>query len=293
MTACSQTKILVLGISGMLGSTIFKYLESCKKFNVYGSLRSKDNKIFNGVDNIFYDIDASNKEALHSLFKSVNPDVVINCIGVIKQLKNAQDPVITIPINSILPHQLARLSTKFNAQFIHFSTDCVFLGSKGCYKESDLPDARDLYGLSKFLGEVDYPNAITLRTSIIGHELASRNSLVDWFLSQEIQVRGFKQAIFSGLPTIEIARVLEKYIILNDSLEGLYHLAARPINKLSLLQSLSSIYFKEIKIIEDNSVIIDRSLDASKLNNIIGYKPPSWDDLIKSMYDFNKFNSSI
>ena len=116
---------------------------------------------------------------------------------------------------------------------------------------------------------------------------------MDWFLSQETKVFGYKQAIFSGLPAIEIARVLEKYIILNDSLEGLYHLAARPINKLSLLQFLSSIYSKEIEIIEDNSVIIDRSLDASKLNNIIGYKPPSWDDLIKSMYDFNKFNSSI
>lgn len=292
MTSNPKMKILILGISGMLGSTLFQYLRSSKNFEVFGSLRSKEYKNLSILEkkNIFYNVDGLEEAGLISVYETIKPDFVINCIGVIKQLDSAQNPEITIPINSVLPHKLAKLCQIYDSKLIHFSTDCVFSGSTGSYKETDVPDAKDLYGMSKFLGEVSDQNSITLRTSIIGHELEGNKSLVNWFLSQDTQVLGYKRAIFSGLPTIEIAKVLEQYIIPNKNLNGLYHLAALPIDKLSLLRLIASTYNKDIDIKEDTNLVINRSLDSSKLNKLIGYNPPQWDDLIKSMYNFHKSN---
>ena len=152
-----------------------------------------------------------------------------------KQLLEANDPLIVLPINSLFPHMLARCCAEYGARVIHMSTDCVFSGSKGGYLDDDIPVAHDLYGVSKRLGEIDYPNAITLRTSIIGHELNGNRSLIDWFLSQEGSVKGFSEAVFSGLPTVEIARIIKDYVIPNKKLRGLYHVSADPINKYDLL----------------------------------------------------------
>ena len=170
---------------------------------------------------------------------------------------------------------------------IHFSTDCVFSGSKGNYKENDLADAHDLYGRSKFLGEVYYSNTLTLRTSVIGHEIESGHNLLNWFLKQNKPVTGFKNAIFSGLTTLQIAKILHRFIIPNKRIEGLYHLSGKKINKYDLLKLIKKVYQKDIKINTNHNMIIDRSLNSNALQKITGYKPTSWFKNIKEMFEFS------
>ncbi len=154
------------------------------------------------------------------------------------------------------------------------------------YTENDFADANDLYGRSKFLGEVDYPNSITLRTSIIGHELGRSRSLIGWFLDQQSSVKGFTRVIFSGLPTIELAQIVYNIVIPKPNLTGLYHVAVKPINKFDLLHLVAKIYQKTIEIIPSNKLIIDRSLNAERFNQATGYATPEWPELIKAMYEF-------
>jgi dTDP-4-dehydrorhamnose reductase len=282
-------KILILGISGMLGNTLFRYLSCHDQFTVFGSLRTPSVKAYFQLEhhkNIVSGVNIDNFDNLVNLFNIVRPNIVINCIGLIKQEKAAEDPLIALPINSLLPHKLVRLCGLLDARLIHMSTDCVFSGMGGLYKESDIPDANDLYGRSKYLGEVDYPNAITLRTSIIGHELSDTKSLVCWFLSQAGTVNGFRKAIFSGLPAIEIANVIKKHVIPNHSLRGTYHLSVDPISKYDLLNLISKQYEKEINIVPDDSYAIDRSLNSDRFRSATGFKPKPWPELVKEMYEF-------
>jgi len=220
------------------------------------------------------------------VFDEALPDVVVNCVGVVKQLAAADDALISIPLNSLLPHRLAHLCAETGSRLIHFSTDCVFSGKKGSYLESDVPDATDLYGRSKLLGEVDYPHAITLRTSLIGHELHGARSLLSWFLAQEGSVKGFTKAIFSGLPTVEIARVIEEYLLPHPDLHGVYQLSVDPISKHDLLSIVKDVYGKQIEIIPDDSLVIDRSLDSNRFREATGFVPKPWSELVQAMYDF-------
>lgn len=282
-------RVLVLGVTGMLGSAVFTILSQDPKLDVYGTVRTS--KLLNRLKNINYDkilknTDVENIDSLIEVFSIVKPNIVINCIGLIKQLSDANDPLKALPINSILPHRLAKLCTVSGARLVHYSTDCVFSGKKGNYKEEDTPDCYDLYGKSKQIGEVNYENSITLRTSVIGHELSSSNSLVDWFLSQEKEVKGFRKAIFSGLTTVEHAKVLRNLVIPNTKLHGLYHLAVNPIDKYSLLRMVSDIYKKDIKIIPSDDLVIDRSLDASRFYKATGYNAPNWETLIAELYNY-------
>jgi dTDP-4-dehydrorhamnose reductase len=278
-------KILVLGAGGMLGSTLFRLLP-LYGFDVYGTLRqSKKTQTildsFTNSNNLIYNIDVINGGQLSQIISSLKPNVVINCIGVIKQLDNSNDPLYVLPINSLLPHRLAELTEIISARLIHISTDCVFSGEKGNYLETDKPDADDLYGKSKELGEVkSKKNVITLRTSLIGHELQSNLSLVDWFLSQNTKVFGYKNAIFSGLTTVEMANVIHKFIIPNSDLFGLFHLAVNPISKYDLLMLIRKYYNFEIEIIPSMDIAINRSLNSKKFYDITGYSPPSWEQLI-------------
>lgn len=281
-------RILIFGVSGMLGNTLYRYFTSCPDTEAYGTSRTSSCLGFfnqKGQENIITNVDVEHADSLLKVMNAVKPDVVINCIGVVKQLKQAYNPLESIPLNSILPHRLAEICKAFNARLIHISTDCVFSGNKGFYKESDLPDATDLYGRSKLLGEVSYPHAITLRTSIIGHELTGNRSLIDWFLSQQGKVKGFTKAVFSGFPTIEIARIIHEYILPQPQLNGLYHVAAEPVNKFDLLTLVKRIYKTDVDIESSEEVIIDRSLDAGNFNNATGYVPPKWFDLIEFMYN--------
>jgi dTDP-4-dehydrorhamnose reductase len=282
-------RILVLGVSGMLGSVVFSVLSASPKFETFGAARSGSaSRYFAGkAKRIEFGLDAENLDALVRLVRQVRPAAIINCIGVVKQLAAAKDPLIAIPINSVLPHRLANLCNLVDARLIHISTDCVFSGKKGNYGENDQPDAEDLYGRSKLLGEVvDDLGAVTLRTSIIGRELATRNGLVEWFLGQEGEVRGFSGAIFSGLPTNELARVIADHVLTRPGLHGLYHVGAEPVSKYDLLQTVRDAYGSEIRIIKDCTVKIDRSLNSSRFRQETGYFPSSWPDLIRQMRDF-------
>lgn len=285
-------KILILGASGMLGSAIFKSL-LMKKAPVMGTVRNpKSLQLFplpfhkSLVDNV----DVLDNNCLERLFERIKPTIVINCVGIIKQLSESYDPLVAIPINSLLPHRLAKICVLNNIRLIHMSTDCVFSGSHGGYLEEDFPDANDLYGRSKYLGEVDYPGCVTLRTSIIGHELISANSLIDWFLSQSGAVKGYTKAIFSGLPTNEMAEVIQDYVIPNPNLRGLYHVSVDPISKFDLLRLVSDVYGKKLDIVPDDLVSIDRSLNSKKFCNATEYRPKPWLQLIQEMHDFGRIN---
>lgn len=282
-------KILVLGASGMLGNAVFRLFSDEQEFACYGTFRSETSRRFFPEDvqsKLISGIDVEKQDDLIRLFADTQPDMVINCVGVVKQLSAADDPLVAIPINSLLPHRLAQLCAVANARLVHMSTDCVFSGQTGMYVEGDAPDAHDLYGRTKLLGEVDYPNAVTLRTSIIGHELSGARSLINWFLAQDTRTQGFTKAIFSGLPTVEIARLIRDHIIPNDTLHGLYHVSADPINKFDLLTLVAQTYGKKISIEANESVIIDRSLNSDRFRKAAGYTPKPWPELVSSMHTF-------
>lgn len=283
------TNVLVLGASGMLGNAVFRMFAQSPAIDVRGSIRGQDQLRFFAEDqreHIVSGVDVENPDHLLALLDRSRPDVIINCIGLVKQHATASDPLAALPINALLPHRLARAAALIDARLVHVSTDCVFAGTRGNYLESDIPDAYDLYGRSKLLGEVDYPHAVTLRTSIIGHELASARGLVGWFLAQQGRVPGFTRAVFSGLPTVELARVIRDYVIPDDGMHGLYHVSAAPIAKYDLLRLLADAYGRDVEIVADDGLVIDRSLDSSRFRNKTGYQPPSWSALIERMKGF-------
>ncbi|MEC5325677.1 dTDP-4-dehydrorhamnose reductase family protein [Aurantimonas sp. A3-2-R12] len=282
-------RVLVLGASGMLGNAVFRLFAESPATAVFGSTRSRAlHHRFpeNLRPSLISNVDVENDDALITLFADVNPDVVINCVGLVKQLAEANDSLAALPINAILPHRLARLCRVAGARLVHVSTDCVFDGADGDYSESDRPNADDLYGRSKLLGEVDYENAVTLRTSIIGCELGSAHGLVDWFLAQEGSIKGFTRAIFSGLPTIELARVIRDFVLPRPELRGLYHVSAEPISKYDLLGIVAEVYGKDIEILPDGKLAIDRSLNSARFRHETGYRPPDWRELVRAMRDF-------
>lgn len=289
-TTHTNKRVLVIGASGMLGNAVLRLFSQSPGYEAFGSVRSSAARRLLPDDlqaNVISGVDVENIDSLMRVFGIARPDVVINCVGLVKQLADADDPLAAIPINALLPHRLARLCEVAGARFVHMSTDCVFSGAKGMYSEADAADAKDLYGRSKFMGEVDYPHAITLRTSIIGHELDGARSLVGWFLAQEGSVKGFKRAIFSGLPTVEVARVIRDHVIPHPELHGLYHLSAAPINKFDLLALVTETYGKSIDIIADEQLVIDRSLDSTRFRQATGFTPKPWPELISSMHNFS------
>jgi dTDP-4-dehydrorhamnose reductase len=282
-------KILVLGASGMLGNAIFRFFSDDLRCEVLGSVRSKQSAVLFELHlqkNMHVGLDIHDLDSLTKLFGFFRPNIVINCVGLVKQNLNSNDFLSAIMINSSFPHQLLQICNSTGARLIHVSTDCVFSGAKGGYTEIDVADATDVYGRTKWLGEILSPNAITLRTSIIGHELDGCQSLIEWFLSQQTLVKGYKNAIFSGLPTIELARIIRDYVIPNSELQGIYHVSSEPINKFDLLHLVAVEYGKTIEIIEDGFLKINRSLDSSKFQKATGFITKSWPELLHSMHKF-------
>lgn len=283
-------RVLILGVTGMLGNAMLRTLTQNKLYDVFGTVRSETSKKHFTPElsnRLISGIEAENQDALIEAFLISKPDVVINCVGLVKQLLASDDLLRAIPINTLLPNRLKSLCGLMNSRLIHISTDCVFSGKKGGYIESDFPDAEDVYGRTKLLGEVMGSNSITLRTSIIGHELYGNRSLVNWFLSQEGSVDGFEKAIFSGLTTNELARVVAEVVIPQKDLKGLYHVSADPINKFELLKLIAKVYGKDITVNPSGQLIIDRSLNSQLFTKDSGYKAPSWPSLIEEMYKFN------
>ena len=280
--------ILLLGGSGMLGHKLYQVLSN--EFNVKVTFR-KFNKSFNTTSmfrppDIVDNIDALDFESIQRTFFNFRPDIIINCIGIIKQLKQAQNYKLTIYINSLFPHLLAELCQQNGSRLIHISTDCVFSGHGGTYTESSKSDAEDLYGRSKFLGEASYSPALTLRTSIIGHELISNISLVDWFISNMHGIiSGYDRAIYTGFPTITLASEILRIINNYPELTGLYNVSSEPISKYELLKIINEVYSLKIKITKDEEFYCDRSLDSTKYRLETGFRPNSWPDMIKEMFE--------
>jgi dTDP-4-dehydrorhamnose reductase len=285
-------RVLVLGASGMLGSAVFREFDGHVPYDVWGLVRNEaflpyfspaqQRRILTGVDVL-------DEAGLRGAFERVRPGVVINCVGLIKQKEHAEDPLVVLPINAMLPHRLAALCASGNARLLHISTDCVFSGRKGLYTEDDPSDAEDLYGKSKYIGELrDLRHAVTLRTSIIGRELNSSRALIDWFLAQQGSVHGFRRSIFSGMTAIELARVMRDVVLPDPSLQGLYHVSSAPISKFDLLKLVAAQYGKAIDVLPDDELVIDRSLDSSRFRRVTGYQPPSWESMVRVMHESEK-----
>lgn len=284
-----MTKVLIVGASGMLGNAALRLFAHSEGFSAVGTVRSARAARLLPAELQPFLIDGVDVDQYDSLARGIDmarPDVVINCVGVVKQLAAADDPLTALPLNALLPHRLARLCGIAGARLVHVSTDCVFSGAKGRYLESDFPDAHDLYGRSKYLGEVDYPQAVTLRTSIIGHELEGARSLLCWFLAQREGIRGYTRAVFSGLPTVELARVIRDFVLPTPELRGLYHVSSAPISKYDLLQLLAQAYGKSIDIAPDDQLVIDRSLNSERFRAATRYTPPEWPELVRRMREF-------
>ncbi|MBE0683405.1 MAG: SDR family oxidoreductase [Anaerolineales bacterium] len=292
-------KILILGGHGMLGHRLWINLR--KEHEVWVTVRQASSPFPELPEfppkYIRTDVDASNFDQVTRALASIQPDLVINCIGLIKQIGHlARDPILSISLNALLPHRVSLICRAAKIRMIHISTDCVFSGKKGNYLENDESDAEDLYGRSKFLGEVAYPpHSITLRTSIIGRELKTRLGLIEWFLSQKDgdTIRGYKHAIFSGFTTDEFSRIILNNVIPSPELTGLYHVSSDPINKYDLLQIVNRAFERKVNILPDEDFFMDRSLDSTRFRQATGYQPPSWIEMIEEMAKDTHFYSQI
>ena len=286
-------KLIILGGTGMLGHKLFQILHS--RFpQVYCTTREDVHKhpfdkveLLQGCD-VITRVDVTETDKLFKLLQSHRPDYIINCVGIIKQRDEAKMPIPSITLNSLLPHQLAVMAKKWNGRVIHFSTDCVFSGKRGFYSETDVSDAEDLYGRSKYLGEVSTENALTLRTSIIGHELVRHRSLLDWFLSQNNKsVRGFTKVIYSGITTNQMAEVITMVLQKFPTLSGLFQVVSEPISKYRLLCLFRDAYGLKLEIIPDDKEVLDRSMEGDKFLRTTGYVSPSWPELVSELAQDN------
>jgi dTDP-4-dehydrorhamnose reductase len=277
--------MLVLGGDGMLGHQLLKQLSP--RHHVVVTLR-QDKSTYDGFrlfneDNAFFGIDVRSIDRVSEVMAQFKPDAVINCIGIIKQRSSAKQSILSLEINALLPHRLAVLCRLAGARLVHMSTDCVFSGRKGNYTESDVSDAEDLYGRSKFLGEVDEEGCITLRTSIVGHELSRKRSLLEWVLAQRGVVKGFQKAIFSGFTTIEMARIIEMVLTNRTEAHGMFQVSSDPIDKYALLMLIRQYLHPTIEVVADAELEIDRSLDSTRFREHFGYRPPSWPEMIAEL----------
>lgn len=289
-------KILVLGGSGMLGHRLWINLR--KEHEVWVTVRGDNNPFPDNPEFpeefIRYRVDGLIFDEVTRALASIQPDLVINCIGLIKQMGHlARDPLFSISLNSLLPHRVSLICRTAKIRMIHISTDCVFSGRKGNYGESDQSDAEDLYGRTKFLGEVHYPHTVTLRTSIIGQELKNHLGLIDWFLAQTGPIKGFQKAIFTGFTTDELARIIMRYVIPNPKLSGLYHVSSDPISKYDLLMLARAVYRKDITILPEQDYFCDRSLDSTRFRQITAYEPPAWPEMMAKMASHAAFYNQI
>lgn len=278
-------KVLVLGATGMLGHQVFIRLSTQSSLEVYGTYRNTiPYQLVKYHQKLLQIDDLASGEALNLFFSEPNTpsfDYVINCAGAIKQRNPSIEDLVTL--NTLLPYWLSKLSDVYHFKTVNFSTDCVFSGKKGAYTELDVSDAVEAYGKTKYLGEINHENTLNIRTSMIGHELSSAHSLLEWFLAQEDTVFGFKNAIFSGFPTYVIADFLG-YILTNSLfISGTYHFSSEPIDKCTLLELIAKEYSKPIRIIPRLTPSIDRSLDSSLLRERFSFTTQPWPIMIKSM----------
>jgi dTDP-4-dehydrorhamnose reductase len=267
-------RLLVLGGSGMLGHKLVEV--ASRSVETFVTVREGSG------DRVVSGVDATDFDTVAAAIESVQPHAVVNCIGIVKQSPAAKDAAACLTINALFPHKLYRLCDKKGIRLVHVSTDCVFDGRRGGYREFDLTNATDLYGRTKALGELE--DALTIRTSIIGRELATKNGLVEWFLSRAGgTVQGYTHAKFNGLTTAELSRVILS--VLNDypDLRGIIHVTSESIDKFSLLHLLNDSFGTSTKIVPDDRVWVDRTLDGELFRSQTGYTAPTWQEMIEEL----------
>jgi dTDP-4-dehydrorhamnose reductase len=279
-------RVLIFGTTGMLGHKLYQRLRN--DFEVFGTIRSGFDSVrqfgFFDADSIIENVDVLDIDSVRGVIKKTKPDVVINAVGVVKQNPAKEDVLKTLSLNAVFPQRIAMLSAEYGFRVITISTDCVFSGEKGNYLETDIPDAQDLYGISKLLGEVKGNNCLTIRTSIIGRELTGRHSLVEWFLSNRGgTVDGYVNAIYSGFPTVILSDIISNIIAHNPELNGVCHISGNPINKYELLSLLNKYYRANVRIERFEDIVIDRSLDSSVFRKATGFSPAGWEQMIEQM----------
>ena len=279
--------VVVIGAGGLLGSACMRIFNESPSINTVGTFRTKYdcNQFPYKSEQHYFLSDALDTAQLEVLFQHLRPSVVVNCTSLSKDRLQLSDPLELIPVYALLPHVLANFCSRFSARLIQISSDGVFSGDKGNYREKDIPDAPDLYGRTKLMGEVVAQGCVTLRTSMIGHDPKLQNGLVSWFLNQKGTCKGFSKAIFSGFPVTVLARIIRDYVFPNPKLEGIYNLASLPISKFDLLRLITEIYDTSVTVIPDNSIKINRSLNASSFNTATQYLAPSWSELVTMMRD--------
>lgn len=280
--------ILILGATGMLGHVLVFELSQRPELKVFGACR--DPQLLRGaapeafLARLRGGFEARDINTVATVMEETRPDVVINAVGLIRQLPEGREPKPCIEINALFPHLLLDLCRERGCRLIHVSTDCVFDGRKGtAYTEEDPLTAKDIYGITKFMGEVNEPPALTLRTSIIGHELRNHHSLLEWFLAQTGSVNGYARTIYSGLPTTELARVVAELVLSRPGLTGLFQVASEPISKYELLRLVAGTYGKDVDICKDERHVENKSLSYEKFHHATGYAPRPWSELIADM----------
>ena len=281
-------RLLVVGGAGMLGHKLWQ--TGSRVMDTWATVRRVTPALtalgLGDPTRTITGVDVHRPETLEAALDQAQPDAVVNCVGVVKQLAAAKDPVESIAINALYPHVVARACVARNIRFVHISTDCVFDGVRGDYSEADVPNATDLYGRSKALGEVTAPGCLTLRTSIIGRELSGSSGLVEWFLSRRgAAADGYTRAIFSGLTTGALAALLLRVLTEHEALQGLYHVSAAAIDKHSLLHLLNDAFDGNVRITGRDELRIDRSLDSARFRAATGLVPGSWEQMIAEMAD--------
>ncbi len=240
------------------------------------------------VQNIMGGVNVLNDDDLKRAIDAAEPEVIVNCAGIVKQLPGAKYPVSSIAVNALFPHRLAGVCAERNIRLIHISTDCVFSGRNGGYIETSYPDADDLYGRTKYLGEVTGSNCLTIRTSLVGRQLSGAGGLFEWFLSHKGKVRGYRKAIFSGLTVYAMADVIKTLIEKHPALEGMYHVSGEKISKYDLLNRLRRSLGLDIGLVPDDTIVIDRSLDSTRFRRCTRIYIPTWEEM---MEDFTRIAS--
>ena len=282
-------KLLILGADGMLGHKLFQMLgeafpETCGTISGNVSDAPFDRIPFFQTDRVIPEVNPMDFQGLENIIKQVSPDTVINCLRVATHGDETAPPAQSITVNSLLPHRLAEMTAAQGARLMHFSSDCVFSGKKGFYTEEDTPDATHAYGQTRLLGDVKADNTLVLRSSVIGRELTGHSSLLDWFLTQKgKEINGFTRAIYSGLSSIETARVVQMILEKTPLLTGLYHVASEPVNKYDLLKLAQECFGVDITIHKEDGFAVDRSLNAEKFRAVTGYAAPSWSSMMTEL----------
>jgi dTDP-4-dehydrorhamnose reductase len=278
-------RLLILGGDGMLGHQLLKSFSKRHEVKVTLRLDRDAYRTFEifSENNSFFGVDVRFFERIAEVCAEFRPEAVINAVGIVKQRSMANESIPSLEINSLLPHRLAVLCKVMGARLIHLSTDCIFSGKKGNYQEEDPSDAEDLYGRTKYLGELHEPHCLTLRTSIIGRELSGRRSLFEWFLAQNGTVKGYSRAIYNGFTTIEMSRIIENMLLNHPDASGVWQVSSEPIDKCSLLRIFRAKTGKQIEIVSDESFVCDRTLDSSRFRQTFSYSPPTWESMISEM----------